>query len=284
MPPADRGTLYLCATPIGNLEDITLRALRVLKEVDLIAAEDTRRTRKLCSRYDIRTPLTSYHEHSPPSKARRLLEDLRAGKSIALVADAGLPGISDPGHELVVQAIQADVPVVVVPGPSVVTSALVVSGLPTRAFRFEGFLPRRRAERRPALERLCRETETLVFFEAPHRLLHTLADMLECLGDRRIAVVRELTKVHEQVVRCSISEALAHFREHRPRGEFALVVAGAEPAPEAEPDRAEVEAALSELLAQGLSTRDAVRRVSELYGLPRRHVYAVAHGLRAGED
>jgi len=283
MPTPRTGTLYVCATPIGNLEDISLRALRVLREADLIAAEDTRRTRKLCAHYDIHTPLTSYHQHSPPAKAQSLLQQLLAGKGIALVADAGLPGISDPGHDLVVLAIEQHVPIVVVPGPSVVMSALVLSGLPTGSFRFEGFLPRRRADRQALLERLSTDTRTLVFFEAPHRLLHTLADMRQCLGDRRVAVVRELTKLHEQVLRCSLSEALAHFQADRPRGEFTLVVAGGQPLPEAAPSRAEVKEALSKLLAQGLSTRDAVRRVARRYGLPRREVYAAAHEP-PGED
>ncbi|MFQ5809234.1 MAG: 16S rRNA (cytidine(1402)-2'-O)-methyltransferase, partial [Armatimonadota bacterium] len=193
MPAGVSGTLYLCATPIGNLEDITLRALRILGEVDLIAAEDTRRTRKLLSRYDIHTELTSYYGAKERERAEKLIERLRAGDDVALVSDAGTPGISDPGHELVKRAIDAGVPVEGIPGPSAVMSALVVSGLPTRRFRFEGFLPRGKRDRRAMLRQLKAADCTLVFFEAPHRLRESLRDMLDCLGDRRMAIVRELT-------------------------------------------------------------------------------------------
>ena len=218
------GTLYVVATPIGNLEDVTLRALRVLREASLIAAEDTRTTRKLLSRYDVHTPVTSFHDANAARKLPALLAALRDG-AVALVSDAGMPLVSDPGYQLVSAATAAGVPVVAVPGPSAVTTALVVSGLPADRFLFLGFLPRRVAERRAALQALAREQHTLVAFEAPHRLRQTLHDLLAALGDRRIAACRELTELHEEVFRGSVQEALAHFTE--PRGEFTLVVEGA---------------------------------------------------------
>ena len=207
-------TLYVVATPIGNLEDVTVRALKVLAEVDLIAAEDTRVTRKLLARYKIHTPLTSYHEHNKVTKLPMLLASLRE-QDVALVSDAGMPGVSDPGYELVRAAVEAGYPVVPVPGPSAITSAVAVSGLPVDQFVYLGFLPRRRAARRKLLLSLASETRTLVAFETPHRLAAALQDVLEALGDRRIAVCRELTKMHEEVFRGRVSEALAHFEEPR---------------------------------------------------------------------
>jgi len=277
------GTLYLCATPIGNLEDITLRALRILAEVDLIAAEDTRRTRKLLAHYDIHTDLTSYHGAIERERAADLIQRLLAGESIALVSDAGTPGISDPGHELVKRAIDAAVPIVEIPGPSAVMSALVISGLPTRRFRFEGFLPRAKRDRRAALQGLQDEECTMVFFEAPHRLRDSLQDMLECLGDRRMALVRELTKKYEEVLRCTVSEAAETFQQRKPRGEFTLVVAGAAREPRAEEleDTADdVTERLRELLGQGMSTKDAVRTVAEECGVSRGRAYHKALELR----
>lgn len=216
-------TLYLVATPIGNLEDISLRAIRILGEVKLIAAEDTRRTRTLLSAYKIKTPLTSYHEHNKKSKLSYLLECLER-EDIALVSEAGMPGISDPGYELVLAAIERGIPVVAIPGPSVLPAALAVSGLPTNQFLYLGFLPRGKSERKRLLESIASEFRTIVAFEAPHRLLDSLSDLLEGLGDRKIAICRELTKVHEEVFRGKISEAMAHFSQ--PRGEFTLVIAG----------------------------------------------------------
>ena len=262
-------TLYVVATPIGNLEDVTVRALKVLAEVDLIAAEDTRVTRKLLARYEIHTPLTSYHEHNKVAKLPMLLASLRK-QDVALVSDAGMPGVSDPGYELVRAAVETGYPVVPVPGPSAITSAVAVSGLPVDQFIYLGFLPRRRAERRKLLLSLASETRTLVVFETPHRLAAALQDVLEALGDRRIAVCRELTKMHEEVFRGRVSEALAHFEE--PRGEFTLVVQGAAE----ERTTGEPEAALEHLKRlrdQGMRARDAVARVSQDIGLPRREVY-----------
>ena len=263
-------TLYLVATPIGNLEDITLRALRVLQEVSLIAAEDTRTTRKLLSHYGIKARLTSYHEHNKGAKIPYILAALQGG-DVALVSEAGTPGLSDPGYDLVAAAAEAGVPVVVVPGPSAVVAALAVSGLPTRQFTYVGFLPRRSGERRRLLSTLAARPQTIVALESPHRLLAALADLLAVLGDRRIAVCRELTKLHEEVFRGLISEAIAHFRE--PRGEFTLVLAGAsEPAEAIVPTEA-VLAELRQLRQQGMAPRQAVTQVAQQFGLPRRQVY-----------
>ena len=215
--------LYVVATPIGNLEDISLRALRILREVGLIAAEDTRKTRRLLNAYDIDTQLTSYHEHSKKAKLGHLLGHLER-EDLALVSEAGMPGLSDPGYDLVVTAIDRGILVVPVPGPSAVITALVVSGLPTDQFVYVGFLPRRRGQRQRLLSSVSDESRTIVAFEAPHRLGEALADIGEVLGDRRVSVCRELTKVHEEVFRGRISQAREHFAQ--PRGEFSLVIEG----------------------------------------------------------
>ena len=264
-------TLYLVATPIGNLEDITLRALRLLREVSLVAAEDTRTTRKLLAHFGIRQRLVSYNEHNMRSRTPQLLAALDKG-DVALVSEAGMPGISDPGHELVVAVTDAGYPVVPVPGPSAVTTALAASGLPTRQFTFVGFLPRRAGERRRLLASLAVEPRTVVAFETPHRLRQTLADMLSAWGDRRIAVCRELTKAFEEVFRGRIAEALEHFVE--PRGEFTLVIEGGQAAPPPALDEA-VREHLRRLKEGGVSPRQAVSRVARSRGLPRREVYRV---------
>ncbi len=219
------GTLYLIATPIGNLEDISARALRLLGQVRLIAAEDTRQTRKLLSHFDIHTPLTSYYEHNKLSKLDRVLEDLRHG-DVALVSDAGTPGLNDPGYELVRAALQNGHRVSPVPGPSAPIAALVASGLPTGAFLFLGYLPRKTSERRRLLEEIAGLPYTLVFLETPHRLLRALDDLSAMLGARQIAIARELTKLHEEIFRGDVASARQHFEEQEPRGEFTLVVAG----------------------------------------------------------
>jgi 16S rRNA (cytidine1402-2'-O)-methyltransferase len=277
------GTLYLVATPIGNLEDITLRALRVLKEVSLIAAEDTRTTRKLLARYEISTPLVSFHEHSPPARLAELLQALGQG-DVAVVSEAGMPGISDPGYRLVQEALAAGFPVVPIPGPSAVTTALAASGLPADRFVFLGFLPARASARRKALADAASLPYTLVCFEAPHRLLETLEDALEILGDRRLAVARELTKVHEEFWRGTLSQALEHFRVQAPRGEFTLVIAGA-----GEEDTAgrrwseeQVRQELARLLAEGIPLKEASRRVAGQAGWSRREVYQL--GLKGAEQ
>jgi 16S rRNA (cytidine1402-2'-O)-methyltransferase len=215
--------LYVVATPIGNLEDISLRSLRILREVGLIAAEDTRKTRHLLNAYDIETPLTSYHEHSRKAKLDHLLGHL-GKEDLALVSEAGMPGLSDPGYDLVVSAIDRGISVVPIPGPSAVVTALVISGLPTDQFVYVGFLPRRKGQRQRLLGSICDEPRTIVAFESPHRLRGALADIEEILGDRRVSVCRELTKVHEEVFRGRVSQAREHFAQ--PRGEFSLVIEG----------------------------------------------------------
>ena len=263
-------TLYVVATPIGNLEDVTLRALRVLNdEVGLIAAEDTRITRRLLNRHGIRTPLTSYHEHNKAAKIPSLLATL-ADKDIALVCDAGVPGISDPGHELVTAAAAAGFPAVPIPGPSAVTSAIAVSGLPVDQFVYLGFLPRNRAGRLKLLESLAFETRTLIAFETPHRLSHALQDILGALGDRLISVCRELTKLHEEVFRGTVSQAQAHFG--KPRGEFTLVISGSHGAgPAGDVDAAR--RSLAKLRQEGCGAKDAVAMVSGEQRMSRRDVY-----------
>lgn len=269
------GTLYLVATPIGNLEDITLRALRTLREVHLIACEDTRRTGRLLARYEIKTPLISYYEHNKLTRLGYILDILQT-KDVALVSEAGMPGISDPGYELVRTAISAGIAVVPIPGPSAPIAALAVSGLPTDSFVYLGFFPRRRKERRRRLQAIARERRTLVAFEAPHRLLSSLEDIEEILGDREMALTRELTKLHEEVIRGSLSQVRAHFQEVRPRGEFTLVIAGAK---EEAWEEEKVKEALKELRARGLSGREATREVAELSGHPRSEIYKIWLGI-----
>ncbi len=279
--PAAPGTLYLCATPIGNLEDITLRALRLLGEVDLIAAEDTRRTRKLLAHYDLHTPLQSYHRHSRPEVRAKLLRRLLDGQDIALVSDAGMPGISDPGYELVRAALEAGVNVVPLPGANAALSALAVSGLPTDAFRFHGFLPAKGRERRRLLEELARARETVVLYEAPHRLRALLRDLTAVCGEQRpAAVARELTKKFEQVLRGTLAELAAHFAAEEPRGEFCVVLAGAPESPPRAPKEAELRAAVEAALAHGASVRDAAREVAEALGIPRKQAYELALRLK----
>jgi 16S rRNA (cytidine1402-2'-O)-methyltransferase len=268
------GILYVVGTPIGNLEDISLRALRILGEVDLIAAEDTRKTRKLLTHFQIETPLTSYHEHNKLTRLDELLSTLQH-KDVALVSEAGMPGLSDPGYELINAAIARGIPVVPVPGPSALITALVISGLPTDSFLYLGFLPRRQKERRQLLASVVGERRTLVAFEAPHRLLATLTDLKEMLGDRRIALARELTKLHEEVWRGNVSRALAHFEENPPRGEFTLVIEGAREE-RVTWDEEQVREMLTELLAEGVERKEAIKVVADLAGWPKREVYKLA--------
>jgi 16S rRNA (cytidine1402-2'-O)-methyltransferase len=265
------GTLYVVGTPIGNLEDITLRALRILRQVDLIAAEDTRASRKLLSHYDVRTPVTSYWEHNKLAKLAYMLETLQE-RDVALISRAGMPGISDPGYELIKAAIEDGCTVVPVPGPSALLTALVVSGLPTDSFLYLGFLPRKRGKRTRLLSTLVGETRTLVAFEAPHRLLRTLKDIEETLGERTLAVTRELTKLHEEVVRGTTDEVIQHFESSPPRGEVTLVIQGAE-ASSWDQDR--VERALRRLQKEGLSGSVAAKEVAKMSRRPRAEVYSI---------
>lgn len=273
------GTLYVVATPIGNLSDITLRALETLRRADLIAAEDTRVTRNLLAHYDIHTPTTAYHQHSLERKAEMLLSMLKAGKNIALVSDAGTPGISDPGHEIIALAIAEGIPVIAIPGPNAIITALVVSGLPTKRFAFDGFPPRRSGERKAYFTSLAHEQRTMVFYESPHRLLSTLKDMQAVWDNRQIAVIREATKIFEEVHRGTISSAIERFTEVTPRGEFTVVVSGST----TEPERAsneQVEATLQKLLDEGLTERDAVRAASSMCDIPRKEVYQIMLRLK----
>ncbi len=266
-------TLYVVATPIGNMEDITLRAIRVLREVHLIAAEDTRWTRKLLSHYHITTPTTSYHEHNEKKKAPYIIERLKEGMDVALVTDAGTPGISDPGYRLVRLAIENHIPVTAVPGPSAIITALSVSGLPTDSFLFAGFLPHRRGARRRRLEELkTKGALTCILYESARRLKATVEDIAEILGDTELVVARELTKLHEELIRGKTSDVLRILKESQPRGEITLVVRIPEPVTE-EPALKEK---LTALMKEGLTLKDAVERVTETTGTARKDAYRIA--------
>jgi 16S rRNA (cytidine1402-2'-O)-methyltransferase len=268
------GVLYIVATPIGNLEDITLRALRVLKEVDLIAAEDTRHTRHLLDRHGIKTMLTSYYEHNELRMAPLLVERLRRGESIALVTDAGTPAISDPGYRLVTAAIAAKIPVTPVPGPSALTAVLTASGLPPDRFAFEGFLPGGKKERRARLLALKDDPRTLVFYEAPHRLKESLADIRDILGEREVVLAREVTKVHEEFRRGPAGELLAQLENEKIRGEITLVVKGA--SGETAVSQATLEAEIRRLRQAGMHVKAIADALGERYGYPKKAVYRLA--------
>ena len=268
------GTLYLVATPIGNLEDISSRALRILRQVSLIAAEDTRQTHKLLDHYAIRTPLTSYHEHNRLGKLEPVLAALAQG-DVALVSDAGTPGLNDPGYELVKAAIAQGIPVSPIPGPSAPIAALVTSGLATDAFLYLGYLPRKAGERRQMLTQVAALPYTLIFLETPHRLLDALGDLRSVLGERAISIARELTKLHEEIFHGSLEEAQAHFTSQAPRGEFTLVVAGQTQTPQ-NWTREQLQAELQESLAQGETPSQAAARLAARSGWPRREIYQMA--------
>jgi 16S rRNA (cytidine1402-2'-O)-methyltransferase len=271
-------TLYLVATPIGNMEDITLRALRVLSEVTLIAAEDTRSARLLLKHHGITPPrLASYTDHNARAKAPQILRALDGGEDVALVTDAGMPGISDPGHALIAAAVEAGHDVVPLPGASAVVLAVAASGLSSRRFHYLGFLPKAAAARRRALSSAAASGDTLVVYESPHRVRATLADTLAALGERRIAVCRELTKLHEEIWRGTLSEALTHFSQ--PRGEFTLVIEGAAPPAQASDAAAsgDVVATIAELRRGRASSRDAVAELMRRHALPRRNAYRMWH-------
>jgi 16S rRNA (cytidine1402-2'-O)-methyltransferase len=271
------GILYVVATPIGNLEDITLRALRILKEVDLIAAEDTRHTRHLLDHYGVTTPLTSYHEHNERAKARALTERLQRGERIALVSDAGTPAISDPGYRLVVAAVAAGISVTPIPGPSAVAAVVSASGLPSDRFVFEGFLPGRKAERRSRLLALREEPRTLIFYEAPHRLKECLLDVFEVLGSREMVLAREVTKLHEEFYRGSVSDILAELDSESVRGEVALVVKGSSG------DGTVSENVLKEqirrLKSEGMRVKAIAEVLGERYGYSKKAIYRLTLDL-----
>jgi 16S rRNA (cytidine1402-2'-O)-methyltransferase len=271
---AGTGCLYLVATPIGNLEDITLRAIRILKEADLIACEDTRQTQKLLNHYGIRKEMVSYHEHNELTRSPELVIELEQGAQIALVSDAGTPGISDPGHRLVTLCLRHHIPVVPIPGPSALVAALAASGLPTEEFLFVGFLPARAGARRKALDSLKAESRTLIFYEAPHRVVETLADALEILGTRPAVIAREVTKIHEEFLRGPLAELLESARKRAPRGEITLLIGAGDP----QMQPVDVSVSLKERVAQletegGVDRKAALKQAARERGLGKREAY-----------
>lgn len=272
------GTLYLCATPIGNLEDMTFRVIRTLKEVDMIAAEDTRNSIKLLNHFEIKTPMTSYHEYNKIEKGHKLVQMLLEGKNLALITDAGTPGISDPGEELVQMCYEAGVPVTSLPGAAACITALTLSGLSTRRFVFEAFLPSDKKERQLVLEELKNDTRTVICYEAPHRLVKTLKELLEALGDRRITICRELTKKHETAWQTHIAEACEYYQENAPKGECVLVIEGRSreelKAEEQEQwEQMPLEAHMEHYESQGMDHKSAMKRVAKDRGVSKRDIY-----------
>jgi 16S rRNA (cytidine1402-2'-O)-methyltransferase len=278
------GTLYVVGTPIGNLEDMTFRAVRILQTVDMIAAEDTRHTGKLLQHFQVKTPQVSYHEHNRSSRIPELLEHLVNGKAIALVSDAGIPSISDPGYELVKACIEAGITVVPIPGASAAITALSAAGLPTDRFVFEGFLSAKTQQRREHLESLQAEPRTLIFYESPHRLRETLQDLAEVWGsDRQIVLARELTKLYEEFWRGTIPEAIAHYSQRDPQGEYTLLVAGSPPN-QTQLTQVQLKAELQQLISQGISRSQASRQLAKFTSLPRRQIYQLALSLVLNPD
>lgn len=273
------GTLYLCATPIGNLEDMTFRVIRTLKEVDLIAAEDTRNSIKLLNHFEIQTPMTSYHEYNKYEKGRKLVEKLQDGMNIALITDAGTPGISDPGEELVKMCYEAGIPVTSLPGAAACITALTLSGLSTRRFAFEAFLPTDKKEKEMVLQEIERETRTIIMYEAPHRLLKTLKMLSERLGkERRITVCRELTKRHETAFATTLEEACAYYNEQLPKGECVLVIEGRSREQIAQEEKAQweemsIEEHMEHYLSQGIDKKEAMKKVAKDRGVSKRDIY-----------
>ncbi len=272
------GTLYLCATPIGNLEDITYRVLRTLKEVDLIAAEDTRNSIKLLNHFDIQTPMTSYHEFNKIEKAYQLVTKLKEGKNIALITDAGTPGISDPGEDIVRICYEEGIEVTSLPGAAACITALTMSGRPTRRFAFEAFLPKDKKERNSVLEELKNETRTIIIYEAPHHLLKTIKELLDALGDRELTVCRELTKKHEEKIQTTFSALLSYYEDKEPRGEYVLVICGkSRQELEKEQQSAWEELTIEEHMAhyesQGINHKEAMKLVAKDRGVSKRDIY-----------
>lgn len=273
------GTLYLCATPIGNLEDITYRVLRTLKEVDLIAAEDTRNSIRLLNHFEIKTPMTSYHEYNKIDKAYQLVAKMREGKNIALITDAGTPGISDPGEDIVRICYEEGIPVTSLPGAAACITALTMSGLPTRRFAFEAFLPKDKKEHQAVLEELKTETRTIIIYEAPHHLVRTLQELSDTLGgDRRLTICRELTKRHEEKLQMTLADSLSYYEVNEPRGEYVLIIAGRSREEMKKEEQAGWEAlSLEEHMAhyesQGIDRKDAMKRVAKDRGVSKRDIY-----------
>jgi 16S rRNA (cytidine1402-2'-O)-methyltransferase len=280
MTSTEQGMLYLCATPIGNLEDITLRALRIFREADYIAAEDTRHTIKLLNHFEISKPLISYHEHNRREKGPEIIKLVEQGYKVALVSDAGMPGISDPGADLVVLAREAGVPMTIIPGPSAALSALVLSGLSTERFVFEGFLPREKKERAERIRSLGQEERTIIIYEAPHRLVSLLNDLQKALGNRNISIVRELTKVYEEILPMTLSQAVDYYKERTPRGEFVIVLEGAQKDSKTRDfSHISIEEHLKEYLKAGLNKKEAVKQVAKDRNIPKNEVYPYSIGL-----
>ena len=272
------GTLYLCATPIGNLEDITFRVLNTLKSVDLIAAEDTRNSIKLLNHFDFKVPMTSYHEYNKIDKAKVLVQKMQEGTNIALITDAGTPGISDPGEELVKQAYEAGITVTSLPGPAACITALTLSGLETRRFAFEAFLPTDKKERKQVLSEIERETRTVILYEAPHRLKKTLAELFQVLGDRKITLCKELTKKHENAFLTTISQAMTYYEENAPRGEYVLVIQGKRQQQVVEEEQKKweeitIEEHMDIYLSKGMAKKEAMKAVAKDRGISKREVY-----------
>ncbi len=272
------GTLFLCATPIGNLEDITLRVLRTLQEVDLIAAEDTRNSIKLLNHFQIKTPMTSYHEYNKIDKGHFLVEKMLSGENIALITDAGTPGISDPGEELTAMCYEAGIPVTSLPGPAACITALTLSGLPTRRFAFEAFLPMEKKERRTVLEELKNETRTIILYEAPHKLVKTLEDLYKALGNRKMTLCRELTKKHETAFQTTIEELIRYYSEEKPLGECVLVIQGKsrqemEKEAQASWESIPIEEHMQQYEEKGISGKEAMKLVAKDRGITKRDVY-----------
>ncbi len=278
------GMLYLVPTPIGNLGDISLRARQTLEAADFIAAEDTRVTLKLLNHLEIKKNLVSYYEHNKNFKGSRIVERILAGETCALVSDAGSPAISDPGEDLVRECAQAGITVCAIPGPCAAITALSISGQPTGRFCFEGFLSMSKKSRREHLDSLRAEKRTMIFYEAPHKLMNTLEDMTEVFGqDRTISFCRELTKLHEEVIRTTLGQAIVHFTETPPKGEFVLVVAGAPEEVKEAPTSVDAAARVNELMEQGLSRKDAIKQTAKELDLPKNAVYAAALGEEASD-
>ncbi len=271
----ETGKLYICPTPIGNLEDITLRVLNTLKDVDLIAAEDTRHTIKLLNHYDIKKPLTSYHEHNKEAKGKELIKRLKDGENIALVSDAGMPGISDPGEDIIRLCIDEAIDVHVLPGASAIITGLVASGLSTEKFSFEGFLDRNKKQRRKRLEAIEDDDRTLIFYESPHRLMDTLKDMENILGDRHMVVARELTKRYEEILRGNISNIISHFKDNEIRGEFVLLVEGNSGGKRKEShwEYMDIKEHILLYINEGVSKKEAIKKVAKDRDIPKREVY-----------
>ncbi len=275
--------LYICGTPIGNMEDMTLRAIRILDEADLIAAEDTRQSLKLLNHFNIKTPLTSYHEHNKDTKGAKLIDMLKEGKNIALVTDAGMPCISDPGAELVRECCENGIDVTVVPGPTAAVTALVLSALNARSYIFEGFLPKNKRQRAEVLKRLENEPRTTIFYEAPHHLVSTLAELEKYADGRNTAVLRELTKRHETVTRGSLAEVREYFEKNEPKGEFVIVIEGADPeALKAEKLAQTKSISITEsfnmLIKSGLDEKNAMKQIAKERGIGKREVYKEIKG------